>query len=96
MTYDSDKLPALRGLERYFSEVFGLGGYSFGLWETDLPRGLLWGKKHSLENIIPGVPSWSWASRKGQMSYSIGGFSEGVPVESDLIYTSTPRASPEL
>jgi hypothetical protein len=79
LTYDSDKLAAVAGLARYLSSIVaGASGYSFGLWKSDLPRGLLWGRRaESLEDIphsatTSRAPSWSWASRKGEISYSLG------------------------
>ena len=67
LTNESDRLPALSGLAKRFSDVFH-GSYLGGLWETDLPQALLWQACPSLYGRVSRValqnriPTWSWAS----------------------------------
>jgi hypothetical protein len=46
--------------------------YQDGLWEQDLSRGLLWYASDMCNSSRPwsNVPSWSWASLNGTVSYS--------------------------
>jgi hypothetical protein len=74
MTYDSDKLEALGGLANNFAKTSHATDYAWGLWMTDLPRGLLW--MRSVDSRFPETlpnfaPSWSWSSRKGSILYWI-------------------------
>jgi hypothetical protein len=84
LTYPSDRLPALDGLAKHFSKETGMNGYLAGLWEGDLTRGLLWGKKVSLKEIMDRAPSWSWVSQDGEISYRIGGFTQPTITMPDL------------
>jgi hypothetical protein len=67
LSNESDRLPALSGLAKRFSDVF-LGSYLGGLWETDLPQALLWQACPSLHGNVSRtalqnrIPTWSWAS----------------------------------
>jgi Heterokaryon incompatibility protein (HET) len=69
-----DKLTAIAGIAQHAHQLIG-GRYLFGLWETDIIRGLLW-----RSGWLPGdpdpplslnrvdafkAPSWSWASTEG-------------------------------
>jgi len=67
LTYDSDILPAISGLAcKWASEASGK--YCSGLWEHDLPRGLLWNstgldvKRQGKQPEDYMGPSWAWAS----------------------------------
>ena len=97
LTYNSDKLAALISLERYLTKISCVHEYAFGTWKTDLPRGLLWRSTivGSLRHVAHRAPSWSWASRDGQISYSLGTVSE-ILWRQILIYRSTTRAPPKL
>lgn len=68
ITKPSDILPALSGLAHQFQE-HGAGPYLAGIWQNDLPRGLLWSTRvtdHSSRANPYRAPSWSWASIQGK------------------------------
>lgn len=72
LTYESDRLPSLFGLASRFANNFPQQErYLAGVWESDLPRGLLWAAGDNKQAAGPmrqklsksfGVPSWSWAA----------------------------------
>lgn len=65
ITRCSDKLPALAGLVEFFHARTGETPLA-GLWEHDLPFGLLWhGQTCVGGNALANLPSWSWASLNG-------------------------------
>jgi hypothetical protein len=67
LTNESDRLPALSGLAKSFGDL-SRGAYLAGLWESDLPKALLWQACPSISGgarraALPnGIPTWSWAS----------------------------------
>ena len=64
LTRQSDILPALAGLASIFQAYLG-DRYLAGLWEGDLPRGLLWRVEEPSRAKVAQpsqYPSWSWAS----------------------------------
>lgn len=64
ITEQADLLPALSGLAQQFQRR-GAGAYLAGIWENDLPQGLLWrsDKWSGTTRADPyRAPSWSWAS----------------------------------
>ncbi|KAK4106845.1 HET-domain-containing protein [Parathielavia hyrcaniae] len=77
LTFDTDRLPAVQGLARYYHELNPeAGAYAFGLWLSSLHQGLLWvetdlcptpgsalvpGDHSSSSKNVPQPPSWSWA-----------------------------------
>jgi hypothetical protein len=66
LSAETDRLPAISGIAESLSEC-GLGSYGAGIWEADLPSGLLWGviPRHPAKPRRPAeytAPSWSWAS----------------------------------
>ncbi|KAJ5918102.1 HET domain protein [Penicillium verhagenii] len=79
LTYTSDRLPAINGISLRLQEEIG-GRYVAGIWESDLPWGLLWESKNSWRYPAGGAgptvwkmrrpentraPSWSWAAVDG-------------------------------
>jgi hypothetical protein len=77
LTNEMDILPALSGVAHRVQDIIG-GEYYAGIWEFDLPRGLLWKPKRPLHigkdrwltrPTRYRAPSWSWASVKGQINY---------------------------
>lgn len=75
LTHESDRLPALSGFAHLLTSP-GLGQYCAGLWQSELPSGLLW----RVVRPAPGLttiyrpsekddqyygPSWSWISVRG-------------------------------
>jgi hypothetical protein len=70
MTNSSDAFPALAGLASEFN-LHLHDEYVAGLWKTDLHRGLLWRivEPETCKGATPyRAPSWSWASKVGQIS----------------------------
>ncbi|KAI0147808.1 HET-domain-containing protein [Xylariaceae sp. FL1272] len=70
LTYQKDKLIAIDGLIRRISQNTGRRAIA-GIFEDVLHAGLLWSACNKpLEKITDiQAPSWSWASRKGRVSY---------------------------
>lgn len=76
LTYPGDRLPALSGVVVRFQKEIG-GRYVAGIWESDLPWGLLWESKnlgpHPPHQAVwrmsrpanPSAPSWSWVAMNG-------------------------------
>lgn len=72
LTYESDKIPAFKGIsnvleERFQTELF------WGLPESVFDLALLWRPVDMWENAegrAPGVPTWSWASWPGHIRYT--------------------------
>ena len=67
LTEPQDLLPCLSGIAQRFQNS-GAGSYLAGLWNEDLPMGLLWSqsKDQKCSRAIPyRGPSWSWASIDG-------------------------------
>ncbi|KAK4898940.1 hypothetical protein LTR27_003671 [Elasticomyces elasticus] len=71
LTYGQDKLPALSGIARRFSQLVD-DDYLAGLWRSDIRYGLLWvvdaqrpgvGWERKSSHVAKySAPSWSWAS----------------------------------
>ena len=64
ITYPADRLPALSGIAKVFQASLPRDRYLAGLWESHLPRSLLW--HVSAPAVSTGfsrrAPSWSWGS----------------------------------
>ncbi|KAK4159876.1 heterokaryon incompatibility protein-domain-containing protein [Cladorrhinum sp. PSN259] len=68
-TYDTDRLPALRGLSQHYRELNGESIYMYGLWYSSFHQGLLWVVTSASPRMaegydgtpVPEPPSWSWA-----------------------------------
>lgn len=69
-----DKLIAFAGIMKRFKSLLSADDYMFGLWKGDLIPGLLWfadGLKSRCKAVAgPRIPSWSWLSQDGEISYS--------------------------
>ncbi|KAH8900567.1 HET-domain-containing protein, partial [Thozetella sp. PMI_491] len=68
LTFDTDRLPALSGLAKAFSESASGGTYLAGLWSTSLLDDLTWCNTNRQESKYPSTylaPSWSWVSVAG-------------------------------
>lgn len=81
LTNKMDILPALSGVARRVQTIIG-GAYYAGIWEVNLPQGLLWKPRNILISgkgkwlsrpTVYRAPSWSWAALKGQIYYGIYG-----------------------
>jgi hypothetical protein len=79
LTYDTDRLPAVSGMAARFHAVRRCDYYA-GLWADDFPQCLGWCLRHfldspagaapeSLSALDNGIPSWSWASVRGQVTW---------------------------
>lgn len=72
LTKDEDKLPAIGGLARMFSEGRTLGRYLAGVWEGALLPCLLWRVEDARRVRRPRTyvaPSWSWAGLVGRVNW---------------------------
>jgi hypothetical protein len=82
LTNPGDKLVALAGIAKAFSQQHNLGEYLAGLWREEMPNNLLWRVADS--RVVKGkpphtiirqqayrAPSWSWASVDGCITYSL-------------------------
>ena len=71
LTFETDKLPALAGITKYYQELL-CDEPMLGLWKRDLVAGLLWrvdyGRNETIKSVH-GIPSWSWLSITGHISY---------------------------
>ncbi|RYP62384.1 hypothetical protein DL771_009756 [Monosporascus sp. 5C6A] len=79
LTFPGDRLPAFSGVAAEMADALGMR-YCAGLWEGNLPLGLLWRRARGWEvakprSDPPTAPSWSWASLDGPVEYplSLGG-----------------------
>lgn len=76
LTFQSDKIPAISGVVKKFSDAFGRGDASWGIFFSDLCRGLSWivpsrrapwptkgnpDYERLSDRKRDGVPSWTWA-----------------------------------
>lgn len=71
LTFGTDKLPALAGIAKAFSQGNNdLGQYACGMWEQQLESSFFWflaeDPKPKPDNNS--LPSWSWASVSGNIS----------------------------
>jgi hypothetical protein len=74
LTYHSDKLIAISGLAKQIQRRWPNMTYVAGLWSSTLLEGLLWISETTTHRITPYVaPSWSWASRHGEIQYGYMG-----------------------
>jgi hypothetical protein len=76
-TQPSDRLPALTGFAKEWETMIKEGGeidrYVAGLWEKDMPRGLLWRSQSKGSRPLEyAAPSWSWASIIGEVYWPWG------------------------
>ena len=78
LTEGQDKLPALSGIAKRFSQLTN-DEYLAGLWRSDTRFGLLWhadfqsptgGQPRSLRPAKYAAPSWSWASSNYAVSFN--------------------------
>ena len=80
ISFFNDRLPAIKGMAIVHESNLRSRGllaghkmpYRSGLWEPDLHRGLLWyaADVRNARRPQTTVPSWSWASVEGTISYS--------------------------
>ncbi len=102
--FKKDKLVAIEGLKDLFRVNQMEKVYRHGLWIQDLPQDLLWYSEERLTRDIPaeiGIPSWSWASRTGNIRFkeslfeniesTCEYFDDSMTREKDLIVRSNIR-----
>ncbi|KAH7061925.1 heterokaryon incompatibility protein-domain-containing protein [Paraphoma chrysanthemicola] len=70
LTYQKDKLPALQGVARRLQDERS-SAYFAGLWEDSIWYDALWYVLEPERATSSGyrAPSWSWASREGEVHY---------------------------
>lgn len=83
LTYKTDALPAIGGLAKRMHAIFG-SEYVLGLWKDTFMQNLSWkreivdsyiwadGLDFEHDDVSLGVPSWSWASQGGPITYNLG------------------------
>jgi hypothetical protein len=64
LTFPSDKLPALAGVAKVYSELLD-DKYVAGLWRKSMLKGLFWQSLHCTAVEVYRGPSWSWVSVDG-------------------------------
>lgn len=82
LTFDTDRLPAVAGLARYYHDLnpdrSTTGEYIYGLWTGSLHQGLLWVEtcpripkkvEASQDGKVPQAPSWSWGLWNSPVRY---------------------------
>jgi hypothetical protein len=74
LSNSNDRLAALHGLAVKFESCID-ATYLFGLWSSDLHRGLLWSVSEELKadqvlKLSESLPSWSWMSIDARISIS--------------------------
>jgi hypothetical protein len=92
LTYKSDKLVALQGLQELFRQRTNKT-YCYGLWVEDLPGDLFWYSDDKLvRDVGCNIPSWTWASTTGPISFKSSEFenadSANTRVEAAVSLTS--------
>ncbi|KAK1834183.1 heterokaryon incompatibility protein-domain-containing protein [Podospora conica] len=103
ITYYRDRAQAIASIALQFDHGSdsGLGRYLCGIWEADLPMGLLWysllissrDKYHKPHRRLRGwtVPTWSWLSVQGGVSHQDREVvSVPVAVVRDISYQTCP------
>lgn len=78
LTYKSDKLVAIEGLSRQFSyrhKIDRSFQYRHSLWLENMPHDLMWyGEERLVRDMGNYIPSWSWASTAGPISFKASVF----------------------
>ncbi|KAM7184591.1 Heterokaryon incompatibility protein (HET) domain containing protein [Naviculisporaceae sp. PSN 640] len=82
LTIETDRLPAVAGLARYYHDLNPgpgtTGEYIYGLWTDSLHQGLLWVEtcpnvpkkiEASSDGQVPQAPSWSWGLWNSAVRY---------------------------
>lgn len=83
LTYQKDILVAIIGIAKFFGARLQ-DKYIWGLWEKDLPRGLLWNtaREYGGRAAEINAPSWSWLSISNcSMGYILPCMIEKIMVE---------------
>src|SRR5947207_1372225 len=88
LTYESDRLPAIKGMAEILEKY--IGGHIFaGMWSKDFPDCLLWKVRGIAGRRTPRnahLPSWTWPSLEGKIGFQLSGaaykarYSKGQPI----------------
>jgi hypothetical protein len=100
LTFQDDKLPAISGIARIIEQRFK-DTYLAGMWRTQLPYTLCWSRslhaqsqqsqlRQSEDARTWRAPTWSWASRDGQVHFTKGAL-KGYKV-SNVIFANCSQA----
>jgi hypothetical protein len=99
-TFEKDKLPALAGIVEVFKDHVD-DAPLVGLWRRDILRGLLWRADKPAERVSFSdvVPSWSWISVSGRVSWarlmcSISPEDQLQVVSAEVDWAGRPMTSP--
>ncbi|KLU81659.1 hypothetical protein MAPG_00744 [Magnaporthiopsis poae ATCC 64411] len=111
LTFEADKLAAISGLAREFAMLRATksGGtvqtaqddYCAGLWKSQLPEGLLWGRPGfptpgEIDNFTRTetfvAPSWSWASVNGRVTFGNRIIGSDKQVNAELLHVTAEPA----
>lgn len=100
LTFEKDRLPALAGMVEVFKKHVD-DVPLLGLWRGDLANGLLWSACEPRETAPSGggLPSWSWASARGAVSWdgSFVSVEDGEKLEvvsAEVSWVGRPMTSP--
>jgi hypothetical protein len=83
-----DKLPAISGVAREYSETFG-ATYLAGLFVETLPESLLWLVNKGTQKMRPTLfraPSFSWAATDSPVSWRFGNFTAVTSIRGEALY----------
>jgi hypothetical protein len=79
LSYASDKLVAIAGLTDDMKQALDALDpvrpctYVLGLWQEDLAMGLCWRKRYASHRTSEyRLPSWTWASMRGEIYFNVG------------------------
>jgi hypothetical protein len=90
LTFSSDKLPAILGLDIGFQKHLK-DEYTSGFWRMDFRRSISWYTcKNKLNKVIrheTRAPSWSWARRDGNLRF----LSKSLQIFEDYSVELLPR-----
>ncbi|KFY28394.1 hypothetical protein V493_02954 [Pseudogymnoascus sp. VKM F-4281 (FW-2241)] len=86
LTFPEDKLRAVLGLAELFRGII-CDRFVWGLWDKDLPAGLLWSVQATVPIARLAAPSWSWASIDGELTFYIPSTQWGRPLRGSLEIT---------
>jgi len=96
LTVQTDRLLALSGLAGRLSRLRPDDTYAVGLWESSLPRDLLWytrPSRHS-ERLMPYcAPTWSWVSVTGSTAYTWDNEIDGISPTLQIVSINVKPAS---
>jgi hypothetical protein len=74
LAHEKDRIPAFAGIVTYIQQLIQDEPLP-GLWHRRFAAGLCWqvlkGDRGAKRTIVKGIPSWSWASIVGGISYGV-------------------------